>query len=134
MSRVSLVGVICVEVEILIGDDVLFPHHSSTRHGKTHIASLTFCLPSEFTGGEFVVRHDEEEIVIDCAKDVSDVETGSPCISWTFIHSDCEYEVLPVISGTRVTITYDIYLVDVKHDSVEDPFKDKVVKSLRSSI
>jgi hypothetical protein len=106
----------------------LFPHHSSPQHGKMHIGSLTFCPPSEFTGGEFVVRHDGQEIVIDCAKDASDVETGSPCISWTFIHSDCEYEILPVISGTRVTI------IDVNHDSVEDPFKDKVVRSLRSCI
>ena len=30
-------------------------------------------------------------------------------VQWAFLYSDCEHEVLPVTSGTRVTIAYDVW-------------------------
>lgn len=37
------------------------------------------------------------------------LDGGQAIISWAFLYSDCEHEVLPVTSGTRVTIAYDIF-------------------------
>jgi len=32
-------------------------------------------------------------------------------IQWAAFYSDCEHEVLPVTSGHRITITYNLYLI-----------------------
>lgn len=35
---------------------------------------------------------------------------GGPKAAWAFLFSDCEHEVLPVLSGNRITIAYDVYV------------------------
>jgi hypothetical protein len=63
---------------------------------------LVVCLPSAHTGGELAVRHDQREVKFDWSKD-------SKSIQWAAFYSDCEHEVLPVTSGYRVTLTYNLY-------------------------
>jgi hypothetical protein len=48
-----------------------------------------------------VVRHNGQEVKYDWSKD--------SCIQWAAFYGDCEHEVLPVTSGYRVTITYNLY-------------------------
>ena len=50
-----------------------------------------------------MVRHNQREIKFDFSED-------SQTIQWAAFYSDCEHEVLPVTSGYRVTLTYNLYL------------------------
>lgn len=84
----------------------------STPRGSTHLGTLTFCLPSKFTGGDLVIRQDAAQINVDWANQVLDTETGVGSIGWCFLYSDCEHEVLPVTSGSRVTLAYDVFYYD----------------------
>ena len=61
------------------------------------------CFPAAHTGGELLVRHDGREVKFNWNGD-------SQRIQWAAFYSDCEHEVLPVTSGYRVTITYNLYL------------------------
>jgi hypothetical protein len=48
-----------------------------------------------------VVRQDGSEVSFDWSH--------SESLEWAFLYSDCEHEVLPVTSGHRVTIQYNIF-------------------------
>jgi hypothetical protein len=87
----------------------LFRRGYSTPRGQDHIGTLTFCLPSRFTGGDLVIRQDAAEINVDWSRQVLDPATGVGSVGWCFLYSDCEHEVLPVESGLRVTLAYDVF-------------------------
>jgi len=53
-------------------------------------------------GGALIVRHQGKEIEFDWSKD-------SQSIQWGAFYSDCEHEVLPVTSGYRLTLAYNLY-------------------------
>ena len=57
-------------------------------------------------GGQLQVRHSGEQISYDWSND--DAST----ISWAAFYSDCEHEVFEVISGYRVTLTYNLYIYE----------------------
>ena len=65
-----------------------------------------------------MIRHNETEVTHDWSGD-------SQNIQWAAFYSDCEHEVLPVLSGYRVTITYNLYYI-------KDPLQTRpqVVRSL----
>ena len=68
-------------------------------------ASLVVVLPTEFKGGELVLRHDGMEYTWDPAElmNASGKETS---VQYIAFYSDVEHEVLPVTEGYRVTLTY----------------------------
>ncbi|KAK8845327.1 hypothetical protein IAR55_006040 [Kwoniella newhampshirensis] len=86
------------------GPGGFFKAHKDTPLGKDHIGTLMLCLPSPFEGGELVIRQNGITTTFDWANQVKD------SIAWGFLFSDCEHEVLPVKSGIRITIAYDIYI------------------------
>jgi hypothetical protein len=71
-----------------------------------------FCLPSPFEGGDLVVRHKGHEVIFDWASQVIDPETQKHRVAWGFLYSDVEHEVLPVTSGTRLTLAFDVYAIN----------------------
>lgn len=74
------------------------------------IASLVIVLPTIHRGGTLILRHNGEEETFDTSR-VS-FEADSPReIHWMTFYSDIEHEILPVESGYRVTLTYNIYTV-----------------------
>ena len=56
-----------------------------------------------FTGGDLVVKQDQR------TKTFAWEAAQDGLIEWACLYSDCEHEVLPVTSGTRVTIAYDVW-------------------------
>lgn len=95
------------------GPGGLFKAHRDTPKSNDHVGTITLCLPTEFTGGDLVVRH----------RGVSRQSQWSNLkdeIGWMFLYSDCEHEVLPVNSGTRITIAYDVFSAVKQQDSSED--------------
>ncbi|KAI0738190.1 hypothetical protein C8Q80DRAFT_1347846 [Daedaleopsis nitida] len=92
------------------GKGAFFKAHKDTPRGQSMFGSLVVIFPTPHEGGEFVFRHDGEEWTIDAAKMLSAyVDTERPRLAYVAFFSDVEHEVLPVKSGHRVTITYNLY-------------------------
>lgn len=83
----------------------------STPRGDNHLGTLTVCYPTNFTGGELVVRHQSRKKVWPLADLVK-----QPALTWVFLYSDLEHQALPVTSGTRLTVTYDVFTVQPGHE------------------
>ena len=66
--------------------------------------------PTSHEGGELVLRYKDREWVFD-ANDMNSSQS-SPSFAYIAFYSDIEHEVLKVTSGHRVTVTYNLYLVD----------------------
>ncbi|KAL7425250.1 hypothetical protein Q5752_000938 [Cryptotrichosporon argae] len=78
-----------------------------TSSALSHLGTITACLPTTFTGGELVVWHQGHEHVFDWFNAVN-----NNAVAWAFLYSDREHEVLPVKSGYRVTLAYDVFVDD----------------------
>ena len=83
-----------------------FKSHVDTPRSKDMFGSLVVCLPSSFTGGELVTRHNGRRITFDWSRD------SNTLIQWGAFFSDVEHQVLPVGSGQRITLTYHLYYQD----------------------
>ena len=68
--------------------------------------SLVVCLPSQFSGGALVTRHNGQEITYDWSSPADDPVCS---IQGAAFFSDVEHEILPVTEGYRVTLTYNLY-------------------------
>eukprot|EP00475_Leptophrys_vorax_P008343 TRINITY_DN15383_c0_g2_i1.p1 TRINITY_DN15383_c0_g2~~TRINITY_DN15383_c0_g2_i1.p1 ORF type:complete len:391 (+),score=91.88 TRINITY_DN15383_c0_g2_i1:112-1173(+) len=88
-----------------------FKTHVDTPKSPDLVGSLVVCLPSKFTGGQLKVRCKRNETVLDWGNALSENDDGVCRIYWCAFFSDCEHEILPVQTGTRVTITYDLFKV-----------------------
>lgn len=88
--------------------NVYGPGGKFAAHADTHypnlFGSLVVCFPSEFTGGEFVLRppHEKERVL-----------NWAPLSAnhWQSIafYSDMEHEIRPVTSGVRITMTFMLF-------------------------
>ena len=79
--------------------------HVDTVHSEKMFGSLVVCLPTQFTGGELMVRHNKQEIKYDWSSTAS---TTSSTLHWAAFFNYVEHEVLPVSEGYRVTLTYNL--------------------------
>ncbi|OCH89761.1 hypothetical protein OBBRIDRAFT_778099 [Obba rivulosa] len=84
-----------------------FKPHRDTPRSKNMFGSLVLVFPTEYEGGELLLRHEGQEWSLDSASALS--HAASPCVSYTAFFSDVEHEVKPVTSGYRVTVTYNLY-------------------------
>lgn len=75
------------------------------------VASLVIVFATPHEGGALVLRHNDKEWVYDSGVELSSKDDGtSSKVGYVAFFSDVEHEVLPVISGYRVTLTYNIYI------------------------
>ena len=97
--------------------------------------SLVLCLPTQFTGGSLVLRHHKKEVVFDWSFTPNH---PAKTIKWAAFFSNIEHEILPVTSGHRVTLTYNLYREGsemlVPGQSISCPefatFKQQVLRAL----
>ncbi|VDB89454.1 unnamed protein product [Peniophora sp. CBMAI 1063] len=94
------------------GEGGFFKAHKDTPRGNGMFGSLVLVYPTEHSGGALVFRHQGQEWTFDSASAVSHDE--KPAFSYAAFYSDIEHEVLPVTSGYRVTITYNLYFDEVE--------------------
>ncbi|KAI0628920.1 hypothetical protein C8Q77DRAFT_1146288 [Trametes polyzona] len=87
------------------GRGSFFKPHRDTPHSQQMFGSLVIVFPTPHEGGALVLRHAGEEWVFDAAKLLSG---HSDRIAYIAFFSDVEHEVLPVLSGHRVTVTYNL--------------------------
>ncbi|KZV79196.1 hypothetical protein EXIGLDRAFT_661340 [Exidia glandulosa HHB12029] len=71
--------------------------------------SLVLNFPTKHEGGALVLRHDGREHVHDAS---AAAYTSPEQVSWVAFYSDVEHEVLPVKSGHRITLTYNLYFTE----------------------
>ena len=90
--------------------DSFFKAHKDTPRSTDMLGSLVVIYPTPHEGGELVLRHKDHEWKFD-AKSLTAFQPSSS-LSYVAFYSDIEHEVLRVTSGRRVTITYNLYLVD----------------------
>jgi hypothetical protein len=83
-----------------------FKPHVDTPRGFTQFGSLVVCLPNVHEGGHLRVAHKGVERFFDLGSKA----VNNSAIQWAAFYSDCEHEVLPVISGHRITLTYQLYV------------------------
>ncbi|MBL0408180.1 2OG-Fe(II) oxygenase [Microvirga aerilata] len=89
--------------KLLIYDEgSFFASHRDTEKAPGMFATLVVVLPSPSAGGELVVRHKDREVRLDLhCPDPSEVAFGA-------FYADCVHEVLPVTSGVRLALIYNL--------------------------
>ncbi|KAI0275941.1 hypothetical protein BGY98DRAFT_747365 [Russula aff. rugulosa BPL654] len=77
---------------------------------KSIFGSLVITFPTPHEGGALSLRSrtSHQEWSFDPSPETSDI-THKPSIGYAVLLKDVEYEVAPVTSGHRVTLTYDLY-------------------------
>ena len=86
--------------------------------------SLVVVFPTPHEGGVLILRHEGHEWTFDSGAMLSTPEKKSTSIAFVAFFSDVDHEpVTRVISGNRVTITYNLYLIpaDFDHPAVDRP-------------
>lgn len=79
--------------------------------------SLVIVFPTPHEGGSLTLRHNDEEWTFNSADACR--SQAEPSIAFVTFFSDVEHEVTPVTSGYRVTLTYNLYVGDIKINSGE---------------
>jgi len=74
--------------------------------------SLVIVFPTPHEGGGLLLRHRGHEWIFDSGKELTDAALAErqPSIAYVAFFSDIEHEVAPVISGYRVTLTFNLYI------------------------
>ncbi|KAI0284726.1 hypothetical protein BC826DRAFT_1179272 [Russula brevipes] len=85
------------------------PHVDSPR-GEKMFGSLVLVFPTPHEGGTLLIRHGGKEWTIDSAAELSTAPPSS--IGYAAFTNDVEYEVAPVVSGHRITLTYNLHFDD----------------------
>ncbi|KAI9061871.1 hypothetical protein FKP32DRAFT_1575007 [Trametes sanguinea] len=99
------------------GPQSFFKRHVDTPREDTMFGSLVIVFPAPHKGGELVLRSQyqsgEETRTHEWTVDSSHLlsQTDAPSVAYAAFFSDTEHEVLPVQSGYRVTVTYNLHFV-----------------------
>ncbi|KAE9400179.1 hypothetical protein BT96DRAFT_919589 [Gymnopus androsaceus JB14] len=94
--------------------------HKDTPRGDNMVASLVVVFATAHEVGALVLRHDNKEWVYDSGVELASTD-GTPKVGYVAFFSDVEHEVLPVTSGYRVTLTYNIYLEKLPLNASSEP-------------
>jgi len=79
-----------------------FLSHRDTEKAPGMFGTLVLALPSNCTGGELAVKHKGREVRLDLrSEDPSEA-------AFAAFYADCIHEVLPVISGCRLTLVFNL--------------------------
>ncbi|KAG5220214.1 hypothetical protein IMY05_C4645000100 [Salix suchowensis] len=96
---------------------------------------LVLVLPVPHKGGELVLRQNGNEWKYDSSTLTS--QDGTPTISYVAFYGDIEHEVLPVESGHRITLTYNLFFKNPRilrapsHDINSHPLRIELEKALK---
>ena len=89
--------------KLLIYDEgSFFVSHRDSEKSAGMFATLIIALPSEHSGGELLVRHGSREVRLD-------LRSSDPAeAAYAAFYADCVHEVLPVTSGCRLALVYNL--------------------------
>jgi predicted 2-oxoglutarate/Fe(II)-dependent dioxygenase YbiX len=79
-----------------------FVNHRDTEKAEGMFATLIVALPAVYTGGELRIEHAEQSVALN-------LQTDDPSeISFAAFYADCVHEVLPITSGCRLVLVYNL--------------------------
>ncbi|KAM5533680.1 hypothetical protein V8D89_012647, partial [Ganoderma adspersum] len=87
------------------GEGAFFKPHKDTPRSQSMFGSLVVIFPTPHEGGALILRHEDEEVTFDAATLLLGRNSS---IAYVVFFSDVEHEVAPVVSGHRVTLTYNL--------------------------
>ena len=107
-NKLGVNGTVIAELYKLLVYDTgsFFVSHRDTEKTAGMFATLVIILPSVYSGGELVVRHRGEEARLEL--NVSDPSE----VAYAAFYADCKHEVLPITSGCRLTLIYNLLRTD----------------------
>ena len=82
-----------------------FVPHRDTEKAPGMFATLVVVLPCDYSGGELIIRHRGEEARVDLHRD----EPSEA--AFAAFYADCLHEVLPIASGYRLALIYNLIRV-----------------------
>jgi len=85
-----------------------FIRHRDTEKAAGMFATLVIGLPSTYSGGELVVKHQQQQVTLDLRCD------DAAEIGFAAFYADCVHEILPVTDGYRLTLIYNLLRTDKK--------------------
>ena len=109
-EHLGVKGTVTAELYKLLVYDTgsFFVSHRDTEKADGMFATLVIVLPSIYSGGELLVSHKNTQMQFDLrCPEPSDA-------AFAAFYADCEHEVLPVTSGCRLTLIYNLLLKDRK--------------------
>lgn len=89
-----------------------FAPHQDSEKGDRMIGTLVVMLPSRSTGGELVISHRGESVRY---------KGSASSLSFVAFFADTRHEVLPVETGHRAVLTYNLHLKGETNATVADP-------------
>ena len=92
------------------------------------VATLVICLPAVHEGGELVISHAGDEFTFD-----SSHPDGLKNFQAAIFYADCWHELLPVLCGHRLCLTYNIRLKNKGTNSLAPEGIDKQIKHSQST-
>ncbi|KIY62600.1 hypothetical protein CYLTODRAFT_404326 [Cylindrobasidium torrendii FP15055 ss-10] len=84
-----------------------------TPTDTTMFGSLVIILPIMHEGGNLLLFEGVEQWDFDAPSILQKSTPDAPSIAWVAFHSNVSHEVLPITSGVRVTLTFNLYLKDI---------------------
>ncbi|KAJ7446577.1 hypothetical protein FB451DRAFT_1055059, partial [Mycena latifolia] len=95
------------------GPGSFFKAHKDTPRGEDMIGSLVIVFPTAHKGGELTLSHGGTTWSFDSAAELTAHSSASdPALAYVAFYSDVTHAVEPVLEGHRVTLTYNLFLVD----------------------
>ncbi|KAG9308531.1 hypothetical protein JVU11DRAFT_11875 [Chiua virens] len=112
------------------GKDGFFKAHQDTPRGDSMFGSLVVVLPAPHQGGQLSLRLGDNHWITDFTDLFAAATESSVCFVAFF--SDVEHQVLPVTSGHRVTLTYNLHFRsrNITPRVLSGPFHDKLKATL----
>ncbi|XP_055354721.1 uncharacterized protein LOC129600273 [Paramacrobiotus metropolitanus] len=81
--------------------------YNGTPGSAKMFGSLVIVFPIPHTGGKFILRHGGKEWSFETGKELA--ATARPSVGYVAFRNDVEHVMGPVLSGHRVTLTYNLY-------------------------
>lgn len=82
-----------------------FVPHRDTEKAPGMFATLVIVLPGDYSGGDLLIRHRGQEVRFDLHRD----EPAEA--AFAAFYADCVHEVLPIASGYRLALIYNLVRV-----------------------
>lgn len=89
--------------------------------------SLVVIFPTPHEGGTLILSSEGEQWSFDGSKMLASSTPDAPKVAFVAFYSDTTHEVLPVISGCRITLTYNLYFEDTAYPAQAKDERYKVV-------
>ncbi|KAK0501730.1 hypothetical protein EDD18DRAFT_1307178 [Armillaria luteobubalina] len=113
-----------------------FKSHKDTPRSENMFGSLVIVFPTGHQGGGLALRSHGKEWVFDASILLANSTADEPEIAYAAFYSDVEHEVFPVTSGSRVTLTSNLYQEQDTHTqvTVKDTRTHNITSEIKQSL